>query len=327
MKSIKAFFQDIFKDKKMKRDKKEPRKLPKGKKSNGKGMRIFVWVVLVIVVIAGPISFIRSGNALKKSEAAQKETAQEVDQKLDHEEKYDSPKFKIYADHFVDEYMNIPKTDDREEYNDSLKEFFVSEDFLPDMDFEGKRKLLGKTYYGKEQEGDHVVAQYKAVYETTKKGDDEPNKRDMMIHIPIRYDDGFAVVEPISFGDVPELKSDHQKAVSNPYEEENKDEVSPSDRGKLDDWIEDFFVDYANESEEDMAYMMDDPEALNGLLEFQGINDLHIYKDDDRYIAKVNVTYQEPGADITHQESYTLKIKRMNGQYYVENMEQTLGGK
>lgn len=326
MKSIKNFFSDLFKDKKMKRNKQETRKLPKGKKSHGKGARTFVWIVLVIIVIAGPISFIRSGNALKKSEAAQDQTQEESDHELVNEEKYDSPQFKIYANHFVCDYINIPKSDDREGYTDQLKQYFVSEDFLPDMDFEGERKLLGKTYYGKEQEGDHVVAQYKIAYKTTKKGDDEPTKQDMMIHIPIRYDEGFAVVEPVSFGEVPNLKSDHQKAVSNPYEEENKDEISPSDRGKLDDWISDFFADYASQSKEDMAYMMDDPEALNGLLEFQDIGALHVYQDDDRFIAKVNVTYKEPEVDITHQEPYTLKVKRMNGNYYVEKMEQTLGG-
>jgi len=66
---------------------------------------------------------------------------------------------------------------------------------------------------------------------------------------------------------------------------------------------------------------------LNGLLEFKKISDLHVYKTNDRFIAKVNVIYQEPGANITHQEPYTLKIKRMNDHYYVEKMEQTLGGK
>lgn len=322
------FFKDLFKNKKIKRVKQESRKLPKGKKPNGKGVRIFVWVILLLIAVAGPLGFVRANNALSKSKAASDQVQENNKDSLDNQEVYESPKFTIYADQFIQDYINIPKGDDqRKGYMEKLETYFAHEDSLPVIGFEGHRELKDKQYYGKKRESDHVVAQYKIIYETLKKDEDDPNEHEMMINIPIRYDKGFAVVEPVSFEDVQQLKSDNQKEVMNPYEEGNEDEVSHNERADLEDWIEEFFMDYASESKEDMAYMMDKPKALNGLLEFQKISDLHVYKADDRFVAKVNVAYQEPGADITHQEPYTLKIKRMNGHYYVEKMEQTLGGK
>lgn len=336
------FFKDLFKDKKIKKEKPESRELPKGKKSSGKGIRIFIWALLIIVVVAGPISFIRSGNALKNSKQAFAHLQDNGDNEIENQKAYDSPKFKVYTDHVIDDYLNIPKDgEDRDDYMDNLKTYFVSEDFLPGIDFEGYREVKDKTYYGQKREGDHVVAQYKVAYDTTtiekhekkekKKTktveEEETNSHEALINIPIRYDDGYAIVESIYFTDVPELKSNHQKQVTNPYDDDNADEINANDRNDLQKWVEDFFADYASKSEEDMAYIMDDPQALNGLQEFQSISDFHVYPEDDRYIVKTVVTYQEPEAGITHEEPYTLKIKQMNGKYYVENLKQTLGGK
>ena len=195
---MKNFFQDLFKNKKIKRVKQEPRELPKGKKSNGKGARIFVWVILVLIAVAGPLGFVRANNALSKSKAASAQVEENKKNSLDNQEAYESPKFTIYADQFLQDYINIPKGDDkRKNYMEQLETYFAHEDFLPDVDFEGHRYLKDKQYYGKKRNGDHVVAQYKIIYETMKKEDDDPNEHEMMINIPIRYDKGFAVVEPV----------------------------------------------------------------------------------------------------------------------------------
>jgi len=332
------FFKDLFKDKKIKKGKPESRELPKGKKSNSKGIRIFIWAILLIVAIAGPLGFLRSTNALKYSKEANAQLQNNDEKEMENQEAYDSPKFNVYANHVVDDYINIPKDgDERDDYLEQLQTIFVSEDFLPNLDFKGFRELNSKTYYGKEQEGDHVIAQYKVSYDTTvitekkkkKKTveEEETTSHEALVNIPIRYDDGFAVVESIYFTSVPGLKSDHQKQVTNPYDDENVDEVSVNDRDDLQNWVEDFFADYASKSSDEMAYMMDNPQALNGLQEFQEINDFHVYQKDGQYIVKAIVTYQEPEAGITHQEPYTMKIKQMNGKYYVKSLEQTLGGK
>lgn len=332
MNAIKKFFQDVFKDKKVKKEKAEPRELPKGKKSNGRGARIFVWSIVAIVCITGILGFIRSTNALNKLDRANAQIAENKQNNisLSNQEAYEKKEFQIYAGDVASHYMNIPKGDEeRESYMDHLKDYVVSKEFLPDIDFDGYRDLKNKSYYGKEQQEDHVVAQYKVSYETVNKDKEETKEHEAMLNIPIRADDHgeYVVVESMYFSPIPDLKGDHQKPVSDPYEEDHEEEIDVNKRNDLQHWVEDFFESYASETEEDMAYMMDTPEALDGLQEFQGIRDFHVYQEDDRYIAKVKVTYREPGADIKHEESYTMKLKTMNDKYYVEDLDQTLGGK
>jgi len=320
----------------------EPRTLPKGKKSNTKGARVFVWMVVFLIAISAVLGFVRSTNALTKSKEAHEkiDDNQLSEESNEHQTAYDSPTFQLYAGEVVDNYINIPKEgDDRDEYMDTLKQYFVSDDFLPGIDFDGYRELVNKTYYGQEQREDHVVAQYKVSYDTTTIEEHEEKKKkkeiveeeeteshEVLMNIPIRYDEGFAVVEPISFSNIPELKGEDQEQVVNPYKENGEDEVDMEKRNELKGWVEDFFSDYASNDIEDMAYKMDDPEGLNGLQEYKGVSDFHVYEKDDLYIVKVIVNFKEPEVEIEHQEPYTMEITKMNDNYYVKNLNKTLGG-
>lgn len=323
-------FKGLFKDKKLKKEKQESRQLPKGKKSGGKGVRIFVWALILFVAITGPLGFVRANNALDKSKQANAEAgdSETKEGNIEHQAAYNSPRFKIYANHVVNDYVNIPKQDKkRDQYMEDLQGYLVSEDFLPHIDFDGKRELLNKTYYGQRQQGDHMVAQYKVSYNTFVKGDDDPHHHNAMLNIPIRYDNGgYAVVESIYLTAVSSLKNNNQDKVESPYAENSDNKLSADIRHKLKDWIQDFFADYASENQEDMAYMMDDPEALDGMQEFQAIEDFSAYKKDDRYIVKTKVRFKEPNSGISHEEPFTLTVKTMNEKYYVKNMKQTIGG-
>lgn len=329
MKSIKKWFQSLSEGKKFKKEKAETRELPKGNRTNAKTIRIIVWSVLVIVMGAGILGFLRANSALTQAKQANAELQDEAEQNLENQEAYESPQFEVYANRFVEDYMNIPKdSDSREGYEENLGEYFVSDEYMPDMkEFEGKRELKNKTYYGMKQEENHVIAQYKVNYTIESSEDDEPTEKENMLNIPIKYDEGFAVVEPVFFEDVPSLENNEQAEVDNGYDEESDNELSMNEQQEVEEWVEDFFHDYAEGTKDDMAYMMDDPEGLNGVQDFKDLEEIDVYKEDNIYVAKVIANFEETEVNITHQEPYTLYIKQKEGKFYVQSMKQTLGGK
>jgi len=330
LKKIKEFYNNLFKNKKIKKTKTESRQLPKGKKYNPKVMRGIVWFALIILISSGVLAFIRSGNALSLSREVDDKVQEEDTQQLENQEAYDSPTFKVYASHFVNDYINIPQDEEeRDEYKDKLTEYFVSEDFLPDIEFDGNRELIDKTLYGTEQAQDHIIAKYKVNYKVHFKDKDKDSKtKEAMLNIPIKYkDNGFGVVESVHFTDVPVLENNQQKAISSDYEEDSEEELSMNEKEEIEAWTKDFFHDYAEKTKEDMAYMMDEPQALNGLQEFTDFEDFKVYEKDNKYIAKVKAIFKDPDADIVHEEPYTLNIKQENNKYYVEDMKNSIGGK
>lgn len=328
MKKIKAFFKDLFQERKIKRNKTEPRQLPKGKKYNPRTIRSIVWIGLIILLSSAVFAFIRSGNALSDSKEAKEQVEVNKTETIDNQEAYDSPKFQVYSQRFVDDYMNIPgDSEDREEYEETLNTYYVDEDFIPALEFKGKRELVSKTLFGIEQEENHVVAEYKVDYKIIPKDDDDVKEKEAMLNIPIKYDNGYGVVEPAYFTDVPNMDNNEQEAIESDYEEGQEEELTVNQKQELEDWTEDFLHDYAEKDEEDMAYMMNDPEALNGLQEFVSIDDFKAYEKEDYYVAKVEATFKEPGVDLEHEEQFTLDIEEKDNKYYVKSMKNTLGGK
>src|SRR5699024_9751640 len=215
-------------------------------KTNAKTIRIVVWGLLVLVMGAGLLGFLRANNALTQAKEANTEIQKNDEQGLENQEAYESPKFEVYADRFVTDYMNIPKeSEDREEYEETLETYFVSEDYMPDLqEFEGARELKNKTYYGMEQEENHVIAQYKVNYDI-KADDDNQTDNEDMINITIKVDEGLGVVEPVFFTDVPKMENREQSKVESGYEEETDNELSMNEQQEVEEWVEGFFHDYA----------------------------------------------------------------------------------
>src|SRR5699024_12835328 len=96
-----------------------------------------------------------------------------------------------------------------------------------------------------------------------------------------------------------------------------------NEQQEVEEWVEDFFHDYAEGTKDDMAYMLDDPEGLNGVQDFKDLEEIDVYKEDNIYVAKVVENIEETELNITHQEPYTLYIKRKEGKFYVKSMKHT----
>src|SRR5699024_6720887 len=98
-----------------------------------------------------------------------------------------------------------------------------------------------------------------------------------MLNIPIKYDERFAVVESVFFEDVLRLAANEHAEVDYGYDEESDNELSMNEQQEVEEWVEDFFHDYAEGTKDDMAYMMDDPEGLNGVQDFKDLEEIDVY--------------------------------------------------
>src|SRR5699024_11935051 len=126
MKSIKKWFQSLSEGKKFKKEKAETRELPKGNRTNAKTIRIIVWSVLVIVMGAGILGFLRANSALTQVKQANAELQDEAEQNLEYQEAYEIPQFEVYANIFVEDYINILKDSDRiEDFEEYLREYLI----------------------------------------------------------------------------------------------------------------------------------------------------------------------------------------------------------
>ncbi|EGV9323613.1 conjugal transfer protein, partial [Staphylococcus pseudintermedius] len=108
--------------------------------------------------------------------------------------------------------------------------------------------------------------------------------------------------------------------------EDNLKEHKREDNPKVKVFIEEFFDKYASSKSDDMAYLMEDPQGLEGTREVSKISELRLYPDGNSYIAKVEILMKDKDSPLENLEHYTLKIVEKDGKYYVKDLKNTIGG-
>jgi len=338
-----------FQANKIKRVKKDDRKLPKSK-GNGKGSRFIVWFILIVIILLSPLAFLRAQTALDKSKNTENTIEAMGKDNQDKEvNPYESPMLEVFTNNFVDEYLTIPKSnEDRSNHIEKMKNYLAEDVSTPDFsDFKGYRELNNKTLYDVSHEKDKAIMSYlveyenvsiKEVEETKGKGDDKktktvekemPSKQTAILNVPVRANDngGYAVVESPYYSNVPDIAnaSDIDK-IANPLTD--KENLNTNQTQEIRAWIETFLADYASNTAEDMTYIMDEPKGLNGLQEFVSLEKLKAYPTDkdNRYTIKVVAIFKETEVPITHRENLTLIVEKQDNKFFVKEMNNTLGG-
>ncbi|QPR75173.1 conjugal transfer protein (plasmid) [Bacillus licheniformis] len=105
-------------------------------------------------------------------------------------------------------------------------------------------------------------------------------------------------------------------------------EAPMEQKQQVENWLKDFFKKYADGTTDDLTYMMEKPQALNGQRSFVGLENTKIYPSGKNgFVVKTNVKFQEKDVAIENTESFTIHLTKRDGKYFVEKMENTLGGK
>lgn len=341
---------DFFSDNKIKRSKKESRKLPKAR--NGKGAVILVWLLIGVVGLSGILAFGRSQNALNRSKATETALAAvTAGQDANGYDVYRSPKMEIFANQVVDEYMNIPRDSDQKKAREEALKSYYAEGLAVDLtgDVGGYRKLNNKTLYDVQFADDKAILQYRVDYDNVavqekerevekKKGkkkqkvkekyeEEKKTGRSMLLNVPVKASKGgYAVVSNLYFTPLPDVKTKGVQSETNPLEDES--EIQDAQKQQIQNWLNDFFKKYADGTTDDLTYMMEKPQALNGQRSFVSLENLKVYASGKNgYIVKTNAKFQEKDLGIENTESFTMHLSKRDGKYFVEKMENTLGGK
>ncbi|MDQ0862372.1 conjugal transfer protein [Bacillus sp. V2I10] len=333
-----------------KKQKKESRTLPKQR--NMKGIRFMIWFVIGIICVSAVLGFLRANNALNKVAATQS-TIEDVKKSFSIQDydAYKSPKMTLFGEQVVDSFITIPNDEaERKQRMETLNTYLASG--LEAESFEGVkgyRKLENKHLFDIQYGKDSATLQYKVTYtnisitekeveKEVKEGDKKKKVKQKvqeeteqvktaLLNIPVQAKNGqYAVIENLYFTAVPNVEGEGFTAISNKLPNENK--VTDKQKQEVESWLNEFFTKYAAAPKEEMEYIMNNPQSLDGLKEFVKISELGVYqtKNEDSFTVKAIVTFKEKEIDITNEEHFTITVKKDSGKYYVQEMKNTLGG-
>ncbi|MDT9027511.1 conjugal transfer protein [Rossellomorea yichunensis] len=342
---------DYMKENMPKKQKKESRTLPKQRSM--KGIRFTIWFVIGIVCVTAVLGFLRANNALSKVAATQS-TIEDVKEGFSVQDynAYSSPKMKLFGEQVVNSFITIPKDEgERKKRVETFNSYLASGLEAQSFDgVKGYRKLENQQLFDIQYGKDKATLQYKVTYtnvsitekEVEKEVKDGEKKKKVkqkvqeekeqvktaLLNIPVQAKKGqYAVIENLYFSAVPSVEGEGFIAISSKLPNENK--VTEQQKQEVESWLNEFFTKYASAPKEEMEYIMNNPQSLEGLKEFVKISNLGVYQTESKntFTVKAIVTFKEKEIDITNEERFTLTIKKDSGKYYVQEMKNTLGGK
>ncbi|EAC4365786.1 conjugal transfer protein [Listeria monocytogenes] len=341
---------------KISREKKEKRKLPRGKKFSGKFIRIMIWLCIILIANSGVFAYLKSTKVEGKTAKNSSQIASMLKKKpLEEISAYKSNKMLLFTNDFLEQYITVPaNVDDRTMRTESLAKLYATELKQDDLsNFEGYRELKSKTYFSMVEYKDMAIVQYDVTYnnvglvekerkknEKYKDGKTEKTREVVekyqekeikevhaLINIPVRsVDGGYSVIENVFFTQVPKLYTNKTKPVENKMDVEQEPEISATEKDNVEAFLQDFFKRYASTSVDDLAYMMKKPEALNGLKEFQEIIYFKAYEQKKQILVKVSLIFKDTGSTMTNTEDFSLTLSKKDGKYFIEKLTHTLGG-
>ncbi|MBC1559434.1 conjugal transfer protein [Listeria booriae] len=207
------------------------------------------------------------------------------------------------------------------------------------QDIKGNRTLKSVNLYNTQTTKEGTLFQYKVSYvnelPTTKvvekvvpagKGKTKKVKntvkttqavsQEALLNIPVVSNgEGYAVKEAPYFTEIYPLQAKVTQKKSEPPAE-----YDGTEKKDIDTFVVDFFSKYASASKADMAYMMKEPESLEGMLAFDNVVDTYVVKTKTGLQVQATVQFRDKTVQIPTSESFTINIIKKEGQYFVTKL-------
>lgn len=217
-----------------------------------------------------------------------------------------------------------------EKRNNQLKKYFSFTTDFSTIESD-KRVLTTKALYDVEKQKEYYLAKYVVNYDviTKKVGSDgkamdDKLSKTVLLTIPARYEKGkFTIIDYPYFSSLPNLQS--SSVIDLPTDVDKSEVVPSKDSEKISTFLNQFLDKYATGKKDDLVYMMEIPEGLNGLYEFKETVNT-VYKTGDSYTVFSKVTFVEPSGTMTHVENMKLTLVNKDGKYFITKLEHVLGG-
>ncbi|MHC5250706.1 conjugal transfer protein, partial [Enterococcus sp. LJL90] len=310
-----------------KRKAKKEKQIPEAKRSFSKIARVGVWVLVLGLGASGGMAFGAAATANVRSAQAQA-AVESVQNQLSNPEEIvdDTTQVDAYFSRFLPIFLNSNPQDNaaktvREE---TLKEYFGDPSVVSSSS-SYIQKLTSYKLYEISQEDTQRVAKYLVTYSIEDTEEDSTELVvNQLINIPFISENGVIAISEIPYY----TSAPQDKGLTGLQENSMNDESEvPSDESsEVTTFLEQFFSNYATNSLEDMSYMMADPESLDGEYEYVSSDNRVYAGQDGGYIVKSVVEFTLKDTTFNHKENMTITLSKVDGKFFVSELNHTLGG-
>lgn len=303
----------------VKKPEKKPKSIPKDR---SKMIAVGVWTMIGTLVFFAFMAVLLSISTRSALNDIERQQTQNSKQK----EEVSIVAGDRFLSDFIIEYINVKNENDAiEKRHNRLMTYLVKEsdeieqESLFDISgAQGDRVLNNYTLYNVKQEKEETLFQYKIEYSNVvrvKKKEHEIKKQ-ALLNIPVKNKgDQFAVSGTPYISEIYDLKGNIEN------KKEDREEYDGDRTNDFEEFLNTFFRKYAEESKEDMSYVMKTPETLNGHLVFSDVENVRIYKKGDEFEISSVAIFKEKETNIPVKERFTLFITKNSGQYYVNKLK------
>lgn len=310
-----------------KKEKTTSESVPKDRRIRTKTMRRVVWLGIILLSISGVFAFLQTQGLRIKVSSINKEviSIQEKDKKNANESVVLTPEVESFMNRFVALYMAITEDSETQKLRQEtlLKEYYAQGIKEADYHFSGKRTLKSAAFISLKKKDGTPTASYKVSYVIETKGEDDQKKEGavtQILNIPFQTSKKGSRV--ISYPYFTAIKENKEKAKILGFDQNSYDSLDAQTRSKAMSFIEDFLEKYAKNSAEDMRYMMDDPEGLQGTAVVDQVNG-RAFKGKKSIVIKATVKFKDKGTDLIWQENMTFDVIKKSDKYYVKKLTHT----
>ncbi|MCL4097194.1 hypothetical protein BV454_00512 [Bacillus altitudinis] len=307
--------------KKLKGVKKPEKKSKSIPKDRSKMIAIGIWSMIATLIFFAFLSVLLSINT--RSVVNDIERNQERNSKQ--KEEVSIVAGERFLSGFIEHYINVKnERAASEQRQNTLMKYLVVDDEIDQETWfdtsgaQGDRVLNDYVLYNvKKGDGDSLF-QYKVNYANVVKIKKKEHKVDKsaLLNIPVKHKgDEFAVNGTPYLSEIYDLKGDIENT------KEDREEYDGEQTAAIKEFLNTFFRKYAEESKDDMSYVMKTPETLNGHLVFGDVENFSIYKNDDGFEISSVVIFREKETSIPVKERFTLFVTKNSGQYYVKQLK------
>ncbi|API91547.1 hypothetical protein J32TS6_31090 [Virgibacillus pantothenticus] len=315
------------------------------RKDTSKRTAFFIWSLILGMLFLATISVLLSLNTRSTLNETNKLVQANEDKEVIEEIPVESAN--EFLSNFIKEYINVSNESEAlQERANRLKEYMVFNDTFNDEknslynldNVNGTRQLESLNLFHIEDEGERSLFQYKVTFKNelqrevekeVVKGEGKNKKKEieieieteeekntLLLNIPIVYEKGLFSVQSVPyFTEVPSLAGNIE------YEKKEVDleEYTGNEKENINEFLNTFFEKYATEPVDEMAYLMDDPQTLNGSFLFEEIRNLKIYVDGKHYKATMEVVFRDELTNIQQVNPVEMTISKTGRNYYVKN--------
>ena len=288
------------------------RKLPVSK-GKSKILKYSIWTFVIVCLVFGAFTlFTRGYDKIRLTNNIN--AVSKIEQQIQGIPIYNA-RTDNFAKNYATVYLNysVDKRDERKAELSKLSLESLPDNLADTSDVE--RTLNSIRLYSVEDKGKDIQVYKYIVNYTLKVKDNKKNKQEI-INIPVKLiDNNYLVCDYPYFSDIPK-----DTAFGRYEEEKPKLEVEKDKRQELESFTKDFFKKYTTYKQDEMKYIMENPESISGK-DLERIENLEVYKDNNSYLILATPIFKEKDFKLSTKEKFKLTVVVKDNKYYVSKFE------